>query len=60
MSGTYNKEQLLNKGKVRRIVIEFEDYGTELVVLDDVDAQTFLDDWLQSLPEGERLKLLDS
>ena len=59
MSGTY-KKQLLNKGRVLRIVVEYDDPDTPLVVLDGDEANDLIDEWYEGLPEGERLKLLDS
>ena len=55
---TYNKAQLVNKGKVRRIVIEYEELNAPLVVLDGDEADDFLADWHEGLPEGEK-KLLE-
>lgn len=55
---TYNKAQLVNKGKIRRIVIEYEELDTPLVVLDGDEANEFVADWHTGLPEGEK-KLLE-
>jgi len=53
----YNKAQLINKGNIRRIVIEFEEMSEPLVVLDGVEADTFVKDWFEGLPPHERTQL---
>lgn len=55
---TYNKAQLVNKGKIRRIVIEYEEPNTPLVVFDGEEANEFLLDWKRSLPVKDKQEIL--
>ena len=57
---TYNKSQLVGKGNIRRIVIEYDELDEPLVVLDGAEADEFIADWHNGLPAGEKAKLKEA